>query len=163
MTEMTKSMSELVTNHMLRKQLAVMSRETRNGVTGISTSTGNNNQEEVPLFLEEKQINRVQLDEFIAVDGTRAKLFLPMPCIKWRCTSQGTTTSMIQLEKELTGLFISDGKTAYLLGVWGDTHEFEVLLQSGENEIRLNNLFLNVKANLYVANGLETELGNNGG
>ncbi len=153
-------MPEMVTKYMLQKQLAHVSRETRNGISGISSNTSSSEADEIaPWFVLEKKINKVQGDEFIATDGTRGKLYYPFPCLKWRCLGVTGSNGIITLEQELTGLFVSDGKKSYCLGVWGDTKEFEVLLQVGNNEIRLNNLFLNVKADMYVANGLEAELG----
>lgn len=155
-------MPELVTNHMLRKQLAKMSRETRNGVTGISTNTASSEADELaPLFMTEKKINRLQGDEFIATDNTRGKLYYPLPGVKWKCRGAVGPNGVVTLEQELTGLFVSDGSKSYLLGVWGDTKEFEVLLKIGDNEIRLNDLFVNMKSNMFVVNGLEAELGGN--
>lgn len=156
-------MPELVTNHMLRKQLARMSRETRNGVVGISSNTSTDGDTPVPVTLTEKTIDRVQLDEFIAEDGTRGKLYNPIPGVYWSCTTTPSPNGLTHLNNKLKGLFLSDGSNTYLLGVSGDTSEFEILIKSGENEIRLNEFFLSLKAGMYVANGVEAELGNNNG
>ena len=153
----------LVTNHMLRKKLSEVQMESSLGVTGISTTGNTTNTTEqgdelVPVSLTEKEIDRVQGEEFIAKDNTRAKLYFPIPCLQWRCLGAISNNGLITLEKPIKGLFISDGGQSYLLGVTGETDEFEILLKVGENEIRLNNLFLNMKADLFVANGLEKEL-----
>ena len=149
----------VVTNHELRKKLAEVQRESRLGIRGITSGSGAIEQDNgAPLFVEEKRINRVQGDEMIAVDGTRGKLFLPMPCLKWRCLGVAAQNGLIVLEKELTGLFLSDGSVSYCLGVFGDTDEFEVLLKVGENEIRINNLFVNLNTKMLVKNGLEEEI-----
>ena len=64
---------------------------------------------------------------------------------------------IIALEKPLTGLILSDGSSSYCLGVLGDTSEFELLFKVGENEIRINDLFINLNTQLLVKNGLEQE------
>ena len=148
---------------MLRKKLSEVQLESSLGVSGISTSSNNMNTTEqgdelVPVSITEKEIDRVQGDEFIAKDNTRGKLYFPIPCLQWRCLGVVNSSGMITLEKPIRGLFLSDGGKSYLLGVTGETDEFEILLKVGENEIRLNNLFLNMKADLFVANGLEKEL-----
>ena len=55
----------------------------------------------------------------------------------------------------LKGLFINDGDTSYCIGVNGATDEFEIRMQVGNNEIRLNNTFLNITAPHITKNGLE--------
>jgi hypothetical protein len=61
------------------------------------------------------------------------------------------------LEKPLLGLILSDGVESYCLGVSGDTSEFELVLKVGSNEIRINDLFINLNTQLLVKNGLEQE------
>jgi hypothetical protein len=46
---------------------------------------------------------------------------------------------------------------SYCLGVSGDTSEFELVLKVGSNEIRINDLFINLDTKLLVKNGLEQE------
>ena len=150
----------VVTNHELRKKLAEVQLESRIGIRGITTGSGQIQGGDVnpDVSFTEKRINRVQGEDMIAVDGTRGKLFMPMPGLKWKCRGVASQDGLIWLEKELTGLFVTSGNTSYCIGVWGDTNEFEVLLQVGSNEIRVNDLFVNLNTSMLVKNGLEERI-----
>ena len=152
----------IVTNHMLRKKLGEVQQQSQVGVRGISTpsttsTAGGDNNDASSFILTEKQVVTVQGEYMICKDGTKAKLLSPLPGISWRCTSPVGSQGIIALEKPFTGLIISDGSVSYCLGVSGDTSEFELLFKIGDNEIRINDLFINLNTNLFVKNGLEQE------
>lgn len=150
----------LITNYMLQKKLAEVNVESRIGAVALqnsqNTTTGN---QEVGMWnIVEKQITQVQGDKMITQDGIKAKLYNPMPGMKWYCRGVTGSQGLIALEKPLTGLFITDGETSYCLGVNGDTDEFEVVIQVGKTEIRVSDLYLSMQSQLTVKNGLEAEL-----
>lgn len=146
----------VVTNHELRKKLAEVQIQSNNGIRGITTGSGEIQQNgSTNNTFTEKRINRVQGEDMIATDGTRGKLFMPIPGLKWKCCGVAAQNGLVVLEQELNGLFVTQGDKSYCLGVWGDTSEFEVLLQVGSNEIRVSDLFVNMSANMFVKNGLE--------
>ena len=151
----------IVTNHMLRKKLGEVQQQSQVGVRGISTpsttSTGGDSNDASSFILTEKQVVTVQGEYMVCKDGTKVKLLSPLPGISWRCTSPVGGQGIIALEKPLTGLILSDGSVSYCLGVLGDTSEFELLFKVGENEIRINDLFINLNTQLLVKNGLEQE------
>lgn len=150
----------LITNYMLQKKLAEVNVESRIGAVALqnsqNTTTGN---QEVGMWnIVEKQITQVQGDKMITQDGIKAKLYNPMPGMKWYCRGVTGSQGLIALEKPLTGLFLTDGETSYCLGVNGDTDEFEVVIQVGKTEIRVSDLYLSMQSQLTVKNGLEAEL-----
>lgn len=150
----------LITNYMLQKKLAEVNVESRIGAVTLqnsqNTTTGN---QEVGMWnIVEKQITQVQGDKMITQDGIKAKLYNPMPGMKWYCRGVTGSQGLIALEKPLTGLFLTDGETSYCLGVNGDTDEFEVVIQVGKTEIRVSDLYLSMQSSLTVKNGLEAEL-----
>jgi len=152
----------IVTNHMLRKKLGEVQQQSQVGVRGISTPSttstgGGDNNDASSFILTEKQVVTVQGEYMVCQDGTKAKLLSPLPGISWRCTSPVGGQGIIALEKPFTGLILSDGSVSYCLGVTGDTSEFELLFKVGDNEIRINDLFINLNTNLFVKNGLEQE------
>lgn len=149
----------IVTNHMLRKKLGEVQQQSQIGVRGISSPSPSTQETEetVNLTVTEKQVTTVQGEYMVCKDGTKAKLYSPLPGISWRCTSPVGGHGIIALEKPLTGLILSDGSTSYCLGVLGDTSEFELLFKVGANEIRINDLFINLNTQLLVKNGLEQE------
>jgi hypothetical protein len=149
----------IVTNHELRKKFEEVQQQSQIGIRGISTptNTGLDANNENTITITEKQINTVQNEYMVCADGTKAKLYSPLPGLKWRCTSPVGSQGIIALEKPLTGLILSDGVESYCLGVSGDTSEFELVLKVGSNEIRINDLFINLDTKLLVKNGLEQE------
>lgn len=148
----------LITNHMLRKKLAEVNVESRIGAVALQTGKTGTAQDNGLLTLIEKKITKVQGDKMITDDGIKAKLYFPIPGVKWVCRGVTGSAGVVSLEKPLTGLFIGDGETWYCLGVDGDTKEFEVLLKVGDTEIRISDLFINFKAKLCVKNGVEAKL-----
>lgn len=150
----------IVTNHELRKKFEEVQQQSQIGIRGIATPTHINTETEETnsgFIITEKEINGVQNDMMLCTDGTKAKLYSPLPGIKWRCTNAVGSQGLIALEKTLKGLILNDGTTNYCLGVSGDTSEFELLLKVGKNEIRINDLFINLNTKLLVKNGLEQE------
>ena len=151
----------LITPYMLQKKLAEVNVESRIGAVALQNKSNTNlgNQEVAGGWnLVEKQITQVQGDKMVTKDGIKAKLYNPMPGMKWYCRGVTGSQGFIALEKPLTGLFLTDGETSYCLGVNGDTDEFEVVIQVGKTEIRVSDLYLSMKSSLTVKNGLEAEL-----
>lgn len=144
-----------VTPHMLRKKLSEVQKQAQTGVRGISSSSTTTEDNMVQLTLAEKEIDRVQNEYMICADGTKAKLYSPIPGVKWRCLAPVGSQGIIALNKPLTGLILSDGENNYCLGVNGDTSDFEILLQIGDSEVRITELFVNIKSKLLVKNGVE--------
>lgn len=149
----------LITNYMLQKKLAEVNVESRIGAVALQNKSNTSASQEVGSWnIVEKKITQVQGDKMIAEDGTKAKLYNPMPGLKWYSRGVTGNQGLIALEKPLTGLFLTDGETSYCLGVTGDTSEFEVVIQIGNTEIRVSDLYLSMKSQLTVKNGLEAEL-----
>ncbi len=149
-----------VTTDRLRKKFAEVTQEliefptTNNGATTSSTTNTTSN---TGTELTIEQITKVQGDYLITSKGTKAKLFSPMPCLYWKCTGATGKDGIISLKKPLDGLFIHNGTDSYCLGVTGSSDEFEVRFHVGSNEVRVNNMWLNIAANHIIKNGLEIE------
>lgn len=151
-----------VTRTMLQEKLAEVNRESRTYPTTISKTTRSTNNNQVgnqavqtEITLVEKTIEKVQGDTMIAVDGTKAKLFNPIPGMKWKCTGVAGSDGTFTLEQQLTGLFLTVGNTSYCLGVTGDTKEFEVSINVDEQEITLNQNYINISYDRLVEQGVE--------
>ena len=151
-----------VTRTMLQEKLAEVNRESRTYPTTINRTTRSTNNNSVgnqtvqtEITLVEKTIEKVQGDTMIAVDGTKAKLFNPIPGMKWKCTGVASSDGTFVLEQQLTGLFLTVGNTSYCLGVNGDTKEFEVQINVDEQEITLNQNFINLSYERLVEQGVE--------
>ena len=147
---------------MLQEKLAEVNRESRNYPTTISRTTRSVNNNPVgnqtiqtEITLVEKTITQVQNDTMIAVDGTKAKLFNPIPGLKWKCTGVASSDGTFTLEQPLTGLFLTVGNNSYCLGVNGDTKEFEVSIDVDEQEITLNQNYINISYDRLVEQGVE--------
>ena len=145
-----------VTNEMLRKQFAKTVEASRQYILTTSKNTG------TPI-LDNKISTSISIANIVKIKenmvytdtGLVAELFNPMPCLFWKCTGTPDKNGLITLQKPIRGLFIEDDGDAYCLGVTGASDEFEVRFHVGENEVRLNDLFLNMKARSIVINGLE--------
>ena len=144
-----------VTNHMVRKLLADVSIETRNGVRGISSIQPSDGDTIGSVFVNEKKITKVHGDFLVAEDGTKAKLLAPFPCFKWVCLGVTNNTGWIVLNKPFKALILSDGENNYCLGVDGVTDEFELTIEVGKNKISINNQFINIQAEHEIKNGVE--------
>ena len=151
-----------MTRTMLQEKLAEVNRESRTYPTTINRTTRSTNNNSVgnqtvqtEITLVEKTIEKVQGDTMIAVDGTKAKLFNPIPGMKWKCTGVASSDGTFTLEQQLTGLFLTIGNTSYCLGVNGDTKEFEVQINVDEQEITLNQNFINLSYERLVEQGVE--------
>ena len=106
----------LVTTHMLRQMLAEVNEDVSHslpvqGRTGITTSNGND------VFLSTETITKVDGDTMITREGTKAKLYSPMPCLYWKCVSTPDKDGVITLRQPITGVFLNDGENAICLGV----------------------------------------------
>ena len=151
-----------MTRTMLQEKLAEVNRESRTYPTTINRTTRSTNNNSVgnqtvqtEITLVEKTIEKVQGDTMITVDGTKAKLFNPIPGMKWKCTGVASSDGTFTLEQQLTGLFLTVGNTSYCLGVNGDTKEFEVQINVDEQEITLNQNFINLSYERLVEQGVE--------
>lgn len=143
----------IVTNHMLKKKFAEVNREVR-----VITTNANPQQvleETGTVLIYTQKITKVQGDYVITEKNIKAKLYNPIPCIHWKCLVTPDKNGIMTLKKSIEGLFIDDGTHQYCLGLTGVTDEFEIRLQVGTNEIRLNDLFLNVNVPHLILNGTE--------
>lgn len=145
-------MTKTITKEVLKKKLAGVQLGT--GYNRSATS-GNNGSEEVS-FIFEKQIVKIKNDTVITNDGITARLFSPLPCLHWKCLVSPNSAGECVLENALTGLFVVDSdNTYYCIGVNGNSSEFELRIQFGSSEVRMNKDFLNVVTKHLVKNGLE--------
>lgn len=146
-----------VTNEMLRKMFAETVEQSRQYLKVQNSGTGRATLDDtINTTLSVKEVVKVQNDTLIASDGSKAQLLSPMPCLYWKCTGANVDgNGVVTLRNKLRAVFISDGETTYCFGVSGYSDEFELRLQVGTNEIRLNNLFLNLNAPSIVKNGVE--------
>lgn len=141
---------------MLMKKIAQVNRhaQTRKVATTSSTSQYVAPDEQGAVTLSVQKIVAVETDMLIREDGKKAQLF-SMPGYYWKCTADIDAKGVSQLTEPITGLFIEDSNHCYCLGVTGATSEFEVRMHIGSNEVRLNNLFLNLNATHIAKNGVE--------
>lgn len=145
-----------VTNHMLRKKLAEMTRESRAGVIGLSTTTSTNVSDTEELILQEKKITKMQGNTLIAEDNTKAVLLNPLPSVKYKCIGVANGQGLIFLEKPFTATIIGDGKeNNTCIGVTGDSDEFEIIVDCGDTEVHINNTFISTQTKCKIENGVE--------
>lgn len=148
-----------VTNHMLRKKLAEVNRESRAGVRGISTaSTQNLTNEEEPLYLQEKKIVKIAKNTLIAEDNTKALLLNPLPSVKYKCIGIANSQGNITLTQPFKAIIIGDGQEKnYCIGIHPDTvtDEFEIIIDCKDTKININNTFLSTQTKTRIENGVE--------
>ena len=142
---------------MLRKKLGEVQQQTQVGLRGISTNTGTGTggDTDTGSVLSERKITGVQNDMMICEGNIKAKLFSPLPGLKWKCNGVTGSQGVIMLEKPLTGLILTVDGDSYCLGVSGETSEFEIIIQVGKNELRLNDLYVSLQTGLLIKNGAE--------
>lgn len=145
----------VVTNHMLRKKMAQVNQAVRTYNPIMNNTQSSIPDEETGIQISTEKITAIQSDTVITDKGSKAKLFNPIPCLHWKCMNTPDASGVMQLRNSLEGLFIDDGVNKYCIGVSGTSEEFEIRLQVGTNEVRLNNLFLNISTSHFVLNGLE--------
>ena len=156
-------MARNITPFMLRKQLHMVQKESQS-IRGISSNTSNTvntgtitNNNEKQISLVTKTVTQVKGDTLIANDGVTARLLSPLPGLKYNCLGVANTQGIITLEKPFEAVFISDGVDTVCLGVSGETNEFELVYSAGENEIRINKEFINIKTKHLIKNGVEVK------
>lgn len=153
-------MPEHISRVMLQELLAEVNRESRNypqaiSKTGTNSNTINNQSVSLDVDISEKQILQVKGDTLIAADGTHAKLYNPLPGINWSCTGVADTNGVFTLNTPLTALILTFGDNNYCLGVTGDTEEFEVKINIDEQEITVNQDYINISYERLVEQGVE--------
>lgn len=130
-------------------------------IRGISTNTSTTSQtnttQENKLSLVTKNITQVLGDILVADDGSKAKLLSPIPGMSYTCLGVANNQGVITLEKPFQAVFITDGVDTVCLGVSGVTDEFELVYTAGENEIRINKEFVNIKSKHLIKNGVEVK------
>lgn len=147
----------VITDYDLKKKLAEIQKQSRYTNIVSNKQGGGLLEEPGTVALTVENIIKVNGDYVITDKGNKAQLFNPAPCIFWKCISKPDNNGDITLKKALKGLFINDGSSIYCLGVAGASDEFEPRLHVGNNEIRLNNSFLNISAPHLIINGVEEE------
>lgn len=153
-------MARNITPFMLRKQINIMQQQSQNlrGIsTNTSTTSNTNTTQENKLSLVTKNVTQVLGDILIADDGSKAKLLSPIPGMSYTCLGVANTQGVITLEKPFQAVFITDGVDTVCLGVSGVTDEFELVYTAGENEIRINKEFVNIKSKHLIKNGVEVK------
>lgn len=145
----------VVTNHMLRKKMAQVNQAVKAYSDTRSKVQGTMQEEEGEILISTEKITAIQSDMVITENGAKCKLFNPLPCLHWKCMNTPDSSGVMQLRNPLEGLFVDDGVNKFCLGVSGTSEEFEIRLQVGTNEVRLNNLFLNISTPHFVLNGME--------
>ena len=143
-----------VTKAMLLKKLQEYDEIKTINVVGSTSSDSSSS-----ISLKEKKITKIQGNKVICSDGLKAPLFSPMPCLFWKGNKDDGKNGVISLSNSLTGLFIIDEHTdkAYCIGIQGHSDEFEVRIQIGKTELRMNNVYSSLKAKHIIKNGLEEE------
>lgn len=147
----------VVTKHMLKKKIAQVNQETRYMNARKTTTAQQTLEEPGTVLLYIKKITKIQGDCVITENNKKAKLFNPLPCVYWKCTRKTDANGVSTLRKSLDGLFIDDGNNIYCIGVTGASDEFEIRCQIGTDEIRMNNLFINMQTEHFVRNGMEVK------
>lgn len=151
-----------ITPYMLRKQINMMQEQSQS-VRGISTNTGtkyntgNNTSQENKISMVTKNITQMLGDTLIADDGSKARLLSPIPGMSFTCLGVANNQGIITLEKPFQAVFITDNVDTVCLGVSGLTDEFELVYSAGENEIRINKEFVNIKSKHLIKNGVEVK------
>ena len=151
-------MARNITPYMLKKQLHIVNQESQI-IRGISTSTANNAvnnaEDKHGVDLVQKKVTQVQGDTLIAEDGSKAHLLSPIPGMAWTCLGVASNTGLVTLEKPFQAYFLTDGVDTVCLGVTGLTDEFELSFKAGDNEVRVNKEFVNIKTKHLIKNGVE--------
>lgn len=144
-----------VTNYMLLQKIAEVNKKSRSLPKQQQSVSVLDEEGTVSLFTQ--KIVKVMGDIVITDKNQKARLFNPMPCLHWKCTATPDSNGVATLSKALDGLFIDDGANIYCLGVTGSSDEFEVRFHVGDNEVRINNKYLNLKAKTITQNGMEVK------
>ena len=145
-------MTKTVTDYMLREALNKVVTRANLSSTGATPATENNIR-----TMQEKLITKVCNNTMICDDGTEAELVSPIPCLYWKCTVKPDDKGIATLSTPIGALIVTSDEINYCIGIIGKSNEFEVRLQVGNNEVRINNSFVNITANHFVVNGLEVD------
>lgn len=156
-------MTEVITKHMLIKRLQQLQRETSTPVGSLSSGNTSTPREErvetrtvLGVTLAMKKITKIQKNQFIAEDGTKAKLLSPLPLLSWEIYGVATSSGTMVLKQPLKALIISDGiNNNYCIGFDGKTDEFEVRLTSGKSNFTINNNLISIASDCLLLQGVE--------
>lgn len=155
-------MTKVVTDHMIREALSKVVHNANRAPTGATPETQN-----LIRTMEEKLVTKVCNTTMICSDGTEAELVSPMPCLYWKCMTTPDANGIATLQNPVGALIVTSDDINYCLGIIGKSNEFEIRMKVGDNEVRVNNNFINIATNHLVINGLETKINeepqNNGG
>ena len=141
-----------VTDYMLRNAFNMIA---TNANRTMITSGVNVSDENVIRSIQEKVVTKVVGSTLICKDGTEAELVSPMPCMYWKCLTTADKNGVATLSNPIGALIVTSDEINYCLGLIGTSDEFEIRLQVGDNEIRMNKTFINITGNHLVINGLE--------
>ena len=147
---------------MLRKQLHEVNKQSQvlrsvtssnssytEGDTITSVSNASN------MSVTPKVITKCKNTTLIAQDGTKAELISPLPGIHWKCLGVDNGDGLITLEKTFTAIILQTDNTNYVLGIIGETNEFELTFGPPENQIKLNHEFFSTTYKHLLKNGVE--------
>ncbi len=125
------------------------------GTAGVNNNTNThpdavNNMLNEGASVEIKKFNKIQNDYIIFNDNTKARIIQFIPGLKWKTTSKPDDKGVINLFKPLEATVLKVGGKRFVLGVKGESREFEYYLRSGDNEIRLNKNYISIDADHVV-------------
>lgn len=156
--EEAKIMVQTITNAMLRQVIGIAAgTQTSNNNLNAGSAQVNTTEETNKISCSMKRITKVQSSTVICEDGTKAYLLSPIPGLHWKCMARADEKGLCTLAKTINGLILITEGDNYCLGISGATDEFEIRMHIGQNEVRINNEFLNLAAQHVVLNGLEVK------
>lgn len=160
-------MAKTLTNNVIRKEWARVQSSIENNphVVVRGTSSGQDSTTSgdtvTTSSIVQKQITRAENNKYLITnEGVRVRLYNPIPCLFWRCTTAPDKDGISTLKTPVWALCMMTTKTDeenICLGIDGVTDEFEVVMQCGGNEIQINSTFINLAGEHVVKNGVEVE------
>ena len=147
----------VITNNDLRQKLAEVQQLSRYTNKTTQTTKEAALKEEGTVFLTVEKVIKIKGNRIITDRNTTATLYNSTPGLYWKATGTPDKNGYITLKKPFNALIIADGTNNYVLGVDGATNEIEIRFHVGDNEIRLNNDFININGKHIIVNGLEVQ------
>lgn len=147
-----------LTDHMLREALEGVSKTIASGSVVYGGSvTPSEAENQVVLSIDEKTIIKADTEYLYDGAGAKVRLISMLPSFHWKCTAQPDSKGMMTLQMPVKILALTLDKTSICLGFLESTDEFELWCRVGENEIRINTNFLQLKSEHLVRNGVEVK------
>ena len=156
-----------ITNADLRRQLKQV---VHNNTPHMARATGENNTAVEnaeatttgAITVSTKQFKKLSnnCNSITCMDGTKATILHPMPCMKWHSLKTPDEHGEVVLHDVLEATIITiDGKH-YVLGFpakdCGVNKELEVMIDMGDTEVILNDEFCSIKTPNKIQDGVST-------